>query len=271
MYEQLQQILVYTSLPEAALILGGVFASFRSPGPSLRSSIQHFAAGVVFAAVAVELLPDVLDKHEPRQVLIGFALGVALMIGVKWLTQKVNQTEKDNAELPAGLVTAVAVDNTELPADLTGAVAVDNAELPMSLIITVAVDLLTDGLLLGIGFAAGAKEGFLLTLALTIEILFLGLSTSSALRKVGVSRDRTMITTVGLAVLLALGATAGALLLGGLSNSNLEVLLSFGCAALLYLVTEELLVEAHEEPETPLTSSTFFAGFLLVLMLRMSG
>ena len=38
--------------------------------------------------------------------------------------------------------------------------------------------------------------------------------------------------------------------------------------ALLYLVTEELLVEAHEKPDTPLISSMFFVGFLALLTLE---
>lgn len=44
-------------------------------------------------------------------------------------------------------------------------------------------------------------------------------------------------------------------------------MLSFGSAALLYLVTEELLVEAHEAGETTFAPSMFFAGFLLFLLL----
>ena len=39
--------------------------------------------------------------------------------------------------------------------------------------------------------------------------------------------------------------------------------------ALLYLVTEELLVEAHEGgKETPFAAAMFFAGFLLLLLLE---
>lgn len=37
---------------------------------------------------------------------------------------------------------------------------------------------------------------------------------------------------------------------------------------LLYLVTEELLVEAHEKPDTPLISATFFVGFLGLLLVE---
>ncbi|MFC6666990.1 hypothetical protein ACFP9V_17785 [Deinococcus radiopugnans] len=55
----LAQILLLTLIPVAATVLGGVVASFRPPGPRLRSFVQHFAAGVVFAAVAGELLPEI--------------------------------------------------------------------------------------------------------------------------------------------------------------------------------------------------------------------
>ena len=46
-------------------------------------------------------------------------------------------------------------------------------------------------------------------------------------------------------------------------------MLAFALAALLYLVTEELLAEAHETPDVPLVTALFFVGFLLFLMLGM--
>jgi ZIP family zinc transporter len=40
------------------------------------------------------------------------------------------------------------------------------------------------------------------------------------------------------------------------------VAFSFGLVALLYLVTEELLIKAHERLETPWGTAMFFVGFL---------
>ena len=68
-----------------------------------------------------------------------------------------------------------------------------------------------------------------------------------------------------------IAALAGVTLLRGLSGNALEIVLSFGLAALLFLVTEELLVEAYEEKETPLITASFFGGFLLFLILGMLG
>jgi hypothetical protein len=60
------------------ILVGGVVAVFHSPGPYGDSYIQHFAAGVVFAAVAAKLLPDLHDE-APIWVIVGFAIGVATM------------------------------------------------------------------------------------------------------------------------------------------------------------------------------------------------
>jgi zinc transporter, ZIP family len=55
----------------------------------------------------------------------------------------------------------------------------------------------------------------------------------------------------------------------GVSRSGLTVaILAFGASALLFLVTEELLTEAHETEDTPLVTRMFFLGFFIPLLLR---
>ncbi len=53
----------------------------------------------------------------------------------------------------------------------------------------------------------------------------------------------------GIASIFTASVFLGLTLLGHLSPHVLAGVLSFGAAALLFLVTEEQLVEAHEEPE----------------------
>lgn len=233
------QIRLFALAPAAAVIVGGVFAAYRAPGPAVRSAVQHFAAGVLFCALATELLPDIVHRRLPAVTLGGFALGVAVMLGMKWLAE---QSEKK---------------------------AAGEATQPTSLILALGVDITLDGLLIGLGFVAGAKQGLLLTIALTLEVLFLGVSGAVALAGVGASRARIIATTSGFAGLLLVGAAVGTLLLTGASATVLDAVLSFGLAALLYLVTEELLVEAHETPETPLLTAMFFFGFIVLLVIEM--
>jgi zinc transporter, ZIP family len=237
--QSVQKILTFAAFPATAVVVGGIIASIRPPGPSVRSAVQHFAAGVVFAALATELLPEVMHRRLPLVTIVGFALGVIVMLGIKALTEGLQQKSKG-----AGLV-------------------------PISLLIALGVDIALDGVLVGVSFAAGEKQGLLLTIALTLEVLFLGVSGASALTGGGVSARKAIAVTIGLAGLLISGAASGAILLSGISGAALDAVLAFGLAALLYLVTEELLVEAHEAPETPLLSATFFVGFLLLIVIEM--
>ena len=55
--------------------------------------------------------------------------------------------------------------------------------------------------------------------------------------------------------------------IGGLPAAWQVVAFSFGLIALLYLVTEELLTEAHEKPETAWGAAMFFVGFLALTVI----
>lgn len=229
-------VFAFALVPMLAAIVGAVFAALRPPNAKFRSYIQHFAAGVVFSVVAVELLPDIVKRHLPWEVAIGFGAGVAVMLALKSFTGKVEASAKQSS---AGLLTGVGI------------------------------DIFIDGLLIGIGFTAGTEAGVLLTFALTIELLSLGLAVASSLIKSGATRRKTIGTVSALSLLVLLAALIGATLLRAFSAEAMEVVLAFGLAALLFLVTEELLVEAHEEPETPTATAMFFAGFLVFLIIGM--
>ena len=234
-----QDILVFALYPAIAVMVGGVVALWRPMKPALISGIQHFAAGVLFCALATELLPDLMHRKMPWVTLLGFSLGVMAMLAVKYFAEQ------------------------------SGQKSISKTKQPTAFIATLGIDIGLDGLLVGLGFAAGQKQGLLLTVALTLEVLFLGLSGAVALRQAGVTRLRVLLISFGFSLLLLAGAWAGVSLLGVASESLLDAILAFGLAALLYLVTEELLVEAHEVPETSVQASMFFVGFILLLMLEM--
>ena len=61
----------------------------------------------------------------------------------------------------------------------------------------------------------------------------------------------------------------GQTLLASASDQLLDAVLAFGLTALLYLVTEALLVEAYEVPETSTQTAMFFVGFILLLAIEM--
>jgi ZIP family zinc transporter len=79
------QALLYTLAPVLAVVLGAIVASRTKLKPGLVAGLQHLAAGVVFAAAATEILPQVKHEASPSATLIGGAAGVATMLGLKAL------------------------------------------------------------------------------------------------------------------------------------------------------------------------------------------
>lgn len=216
----------------------GVLATFRPPGPRVTSGLQHFAAGVVIAAAALELLPEVVRESGVVSV-VGFAAGIAVMFGMRAITGRLEDR--------AGTGQA--------------------SSLPWGMIGATAIDFLIDGLILGAGFTAGGHTGVLLSIALAIEYLFVSLSLAGAIGPE--TRKAALIAIPVLLSLLTVGGTfLGLWLLAGAAPVTLAAVLAFGAVAFMYLATEELLVEAHARGETAIGSSAFYIGFLAVLILE---
>jgi ZIP family zinc transporter len=191
----------------------------------------------VLAALAGEVLPDLRKEGHLGAVLLGFSAGVVLLLALGVFADR----QEEAAEKP--------------PWAAAGS-------LPVGLLAAVAIDLLIDGLLVGLGATLGSKQGLIITVALTVEILFLAVSVSIGLLDKQVSRGRAGLVSGSLGLFCAVGAIVGATLLGSASATVLAAVLAFGASALLYLVVEELLVEVHEAKETPVLAAMFFVGFI---------
>jgi ZIP family zinc transporter len=231
--------LLIMAIPAVVALSGGVLAAVWSPSHQARSLIQHFAAGVVLAALAVELLPEIGREHAPALVLAGaFALGSLFMYGLKLWTLRI-----------------------EHQAAATGAAS------STGLLLATFIDVAVDGFIIGAGFAAGGETGTILALGLSVELLFLGLALASEAtagwRIVAIS-GALGGTVLGFALL-------GNLLLAGASHAVIGGALAFSAAALLYLVTEELLMEAHEVEEKPVSTLVLFGGFLAFWSIQLAG
>lgn len=231
--------LTLMAIPAIVALSGGVMASLWSPSRHTRSLIQHFAAGVVLAALAVELLPSIEKEHASGVVLItAFALGSLFMYGLKlWTIRLEHQAELAAQSSNAGLMLATFI------------------------------DVAMDGFIIGAGFAAGGETGMILALGLSVELLFLGLALTSEAtagwRIVGIS-GALGATVLGFALI-------GSYVLADASHAVIGAALAFSAAALLYLVTEELLMEAHEVEEKPISTLVLFSGFLVFWSIQLMG
>ena len=237
------QAATLVAFPVGAAVVGSTVATVRRPGPRLVSGVQHFAAGVVLAALVGEVLPDLREEGNLPWAVVGFVVGAAVMLSLGAWERRQDARERSLVERAAAYT------------------------LPVGLLAAVGIDLVLDGLLVGLGATLGSEAGLVLTIALTVEILFLSLSVVGELLDEGVPRARAALICILLGLGTAAGAIGGAAVLGDASPQVLAAVLAFGSVALLYLAVEELLVEAHEERETTLLGAMFFAGFLLIYVL----
>lgn len=215
-------------IPVLATVAGAWIALIRPPARTTVSAVQHLAAGIVMAAAAAEVLPGLKHAGAYWAVALGGGVGIAAMLAIRWLDKTLKGT--------------------------TGLLA------------TIALDVLVDGLVLGAAATAGERAGILLTVALTFEVLFLGVSLAPELAQTVRSHWKVLGIVAALLTLLPLGAAGGGLV-AALPRFGQDCFLAFALVALLYLVMEELLAEAHEEPDTPLATALFFVGFLGLLIL----
>ncbi len=226
-------------IPAVAMLAGGGVALRWNPGGATRSGIQHFTAGVVIAAVAAELVPSLHLGQSTLAMAIGFLLGVATMLAVKKFAGEAGEEEGATAS-PVG-----------------------------PLAVTIGIDLAVDGLLCGVTLAASSGGGEVVVGALALEVLFLGVATVVSLRNRGMAPGRLAALLVGLAALIPIGGFAGYALFGAAPGWLQIAVLAFATAALLYLVFEELLSEAHEDhADTAVTTAMLFLGFLIVLVIK---
>lgn len=219
-------------LPAVVILLGAALTYLWTPKAHTTASVQHFAAGIILAALMLEVFPEIVSHRPSGRILLPvFAIGGLAMFGLKLLGIRI---ERSTASRPP------------------------THQLNYGFIATVFVDAAFDGLTIGAGFAAGHKVGFALAVGLSVEMLFLAWSlVTETLRG-----TRMVILASGISATLFTAAVIGYHLLNGASPRTIAVALTFSAAALIYLVTEELLMEAHEAEERSYSMLVLFGGFL---------
>ena len=233
--QSLLSVAGYGALATIAMNAGGVVAAYRPPNANARSYMQHVAAGFVFAAATVEVLPDVMHRDQPVPAAVGFAAGLALTLAIRLASEKYGGSSAN-----------------------------------WSFIGVLIADLLIDGLLIGVTATSGKTQtGLLVAVAVSVELLSLGLSMAATLGRA--SRTRVIALTAGVSLAPLAGAVGGYFLGAILGPGWLEATLAFAVAVFLFMAAEELLKEAHETKETPLGTSLFFVAFLALLLLDMAG
>lgn len=237
---ELFQVLLLALLPAAGNFLGGVVAEFVRTTRQRLSLALHFAAGIVFGVISIELAPRVFEGAPPWVGAIGFFAGGAFYLLLESLIKKLTG-ESDSA--------------SSSEQRMSGAWVIYAA---------VAVDLFSDGLLIGTGSSISLGLALVLALGQVTADIPEGFATVSNFKDKGVSRAKRLAISASFVVPVLLGALLSYLLLRDQSEAIQLAALAFTAGLLLVAASEEIIGEAHEAaPDTRWSTLAISGGFVL--------
>lgn len=231
-----------TGFPFLMTTLGSalVFCFVREPRPRFQKTVLGFAAGVMTAASVWSLLLPAIDRAETLGLPGWLPAAAGLLLGVGFLAALdglLPRLRGGGAERRSLLMTAITLHN------------------------------IPEGMAVGLAFALAATGENLagaaaLSLGIGIQNFPEGAAISLPLRQRGLSRSRAFWCGVlsggvepvfGCLVVLAAAA----------ARMAMPWLLSFAAGAMLYVVVEELVPQAHSRAGT----CGFVGGFLVMMIL----
>lgn len=121
--------------------------------------------------------------------------------------------------------------------------------MPWGLVLAVLIDSVVDGMLIGLAGSVQFSSGLLMAIATAIEMGFLGYSFACSVMHPG-KPSRYIVLCIPPIAMLWAAMAAAALAIDVQKTATFTGLIAFAFVALLFLVLEELLVEAHEKDDS---------------------
>ena len=234
-------VLLLVLMPAAGNFVGGLAAEMVHVSQRTLSFALHAAAGILFAVVGLELMPEALEGAPA------------------WLMV---------AAFMAGGASAVLLDNgIDMIQARAGARAAEEPGSAWGIYFGVAIDLFSDGVIIGTGSLINPALGLLLALGQVPADIPEGFATIATFKKTGVGRARRLLLSASFAVPILLGATVGYWAVRGQPDIVKLALLSFTAGILLTVAVEEIVMQAHEEEDSRWASLFLVGGFALFALL----
>ena len=215
-------------------------------------AVLGFCAGVMLAASTVGLILPAAESAGIGRwwiVLAGVMLGVLFLNVLDLLTPHLHKITGLDAEEHR-----------------------HNASLNHILLFVMAIALhkLPEGIAAGVGFnSAETSDAWAVTLGIALQNIPEGMVVIAPLLLAGVSKLRTFVISLGIALLEVLGVWIG-YGIGAISAFLLPVMLAFAGGAMLYVVSDEMIPETHAHGYQKLATYALILGFVMLTFVDMA-
>ncbi len=184
------------------------------------------SAGIMTVIIFLDLIPEAHETGTLISTLLGLIMGVGLiaLLDIKFPHQHFSFTKdmykKDQKYLKTGVLLGIGIAMHNIP----------------------------EGIAIGAGFMVSPSMGISLAILLALHNLPEGLAVATALSLANLRKRNILLITILTGAPMGIGAFFGGLL-GGISEWFLSVALGFAGGAMLYIVYDELIPDAHKKTE----------------------
>ncbi len=139
----------------------------------------------------------------------------------------------------------------------------------MLFVMAIALHKLPEGIAAGVGFNSADDSGaWAVTIGIAVQNIPEGMVVIAPLLVAGVSRIRTFMIALAIALLEIVGVWLG-YAVGSISEILLPTMLAFAGGAMLYVVSDEMIPETHSHGHQKLSTYSLVLGFVALMFLDM--
>ncbi len=239
------------------------------------------AAGLSAATLLGALIGFAVKRlpHKWNDAVLGFCAGVMLAASTVGLIVPASEQAGDAWWLVvAGVVTGMLFLNLldlvtphlHMITGLDREEHLHNASLNRILLFVMAIALhkFPEGIASGVGFnSPDSTDAWTVVVGIAIQNVPEGMVVIAPLLLAGVSRLRTLLISLAIALLEVAGIWAG-YAMGGLSEGMLPLMLAFAGGAMLYVVSDEMIPETHAHGFEKVATYCLVLGFVGLILLE---
>lgn len=238
-------------LSASGLLIGGVGGFYAWLQHTAVARVMTFAAGVLLAVVAMDLVIEARDAASLPWTVMGLLCGAAVFSSVNWLLSRRGAQHRKRC--------GECVEQPKEEQQPGSGLAIAAGTL---------LDGVPEGMVLGLSVLHHGSPGLGTVTAFFLTNIPEALSSSAGMRRAGRSARYVFGVWTGIALMIALAAAAAGLLLRGAGAAVRGTVQAFAAGAILALVSETMIPEAfHGSPQfNGLLLVVGFVGLLILLV-----
>lgn len=246
------EALVYSFLAGMSMVLGAMVVTFFGrPGDKALSALLGFAAGIMLAISAFDLIPEAIEFSSLAHAAIGFVLGAGMMYVLDLIIPHTHMTGE--------------MDGPVKPLDQEASRSDNIRRTGYLIFLGIALHNVPEGMAIGAGLESSPALGLYIAIAIGLHNIPEGMAVAGPLSAGGLTRGRVLLLTLLAGLMTPVGALLS-LAVFGISVELVGIGMALAAGAMVYIVSDELIPQSHRY-HSHMANFGILGGFLLGFML----